>query len=746
MRFSPTIAVKLAVAYALFLAPIGYLEHQVLADKGTNIEFAQKEIVGVRYIAEVRGVQDTVVRGGAMPGLIERIKANEATLGADLKTADATQALTKALAATDPDAAAQAAADLIGKAADGSNLTLDPDLDSFYTQDALTVKVPTAIAGVAALASAVAGTAGHDASVADQVSIGVQVGALQPALDGLASDIDSAAAGNPDKTVAAAVTASVAKVSETAKTVLAALADHAKAADARTLVLPLLNAITTAGAADAGEVEHLLNARITGFRWAEMTSSGIALILFLVAVGYVLIVVQRGAVKPLRALTAAMNQLAGHDHTVVIAGVARGDEVGQMARALEVFKQNGIASDRLTAEQAAARAAKEQRQAVMARLTQDFGTSISGTMATLAGSTETMSKAADDMSVAAAGAHEQATGTAERATQSSLDLTSIAAAIEQMTGSVDEVARQVAAAAQVARTASSRAAANHDMMRGLADAATRIGQAIRLIDGIAAQTNLLALNATIEAARAGEAGKGFAVVAGEVKALARQTADATAEIDAQISAVRAASENAVNAMSEIIAVIGEMDVVTTAISATAEQQSATTREIALNVHAVTGATSQAAHAMTEVVEAADHAGNVSRTVLAEVAAIGREAKAMRTEIDHFLVAVRENDDDRRRHERVPGGGAMVTVRVAGHADRSAALHDLSTGGAAIVGDWPLEIGQKIEVALPNNGGLVSANVVRRKGQLVSVLFDEDEVTAARVGPAVEALRTHAAAA
>jgi methyl-accepting chemotaxis protein len=123
--------------------------------------------------------------------LIERIKVNETAHGSDLNTADAADALAKALSATDRDAAAQAVADLIGKAADGSNLTLDPNLDSFYTQDALTVKVPTAVAGVAALAGAVAGSVVHATSVADQVSIGVQVGTLQPALDGLAADIDS---------------------------------------------------------------------------------------------------------------------------------------------------------------------------------------------------------------------------------------------------------------------------------------------------------------------------------------------------------------------------------------------------------------------------------------------------------------------------------------------------------------------------------------------------------------------------
>jgi methyl-accepting chemotaxis protein len=223
-----------------------------------------------------------------------------------------------------------------------------------------------------------------------------------------------------------------------------------------------------------------------------------------------------------------------------------------------------------------------------------------------------------------------------------------------MTASVDEIARQVATSAQVARTASDRAAANQAMMQSLADAASRIGEAVRLIDGIADQTNLLALNATIEAARAGEAGKGFAVVAGEVKALARQTANATAAIDAQIKAVRDAAGQAVAVMTEIGGIIGKMDTVATAISAAVEQQNVTTREIASNVQAVSIATRQAAQAMTEVVEAADAAGHVSGTVLDGVADIGRETSAMRTEVDQFLVAVREDTGERRRYERVPG--------------------------------------------------------------------------------------------
>jgi methyl-accepting chemotaxis protein len=274
-------------------------------------------------------------------------------------------------------------------------------------------------------------------------------------------------------------------------------------------------------------------------------------------------------------------------------------------------------------------------------------------------------------------------------------------------------------------------------MQGLADAAARIGDAVRLINGIADQTNLLALNATIEAARAGEAGKGFAVVAGEVKALARQTAKVTAEIDTHITAVRAATERAVAAMTEIGGIIGEMDTVASAISAAVEQQNVTTREIAANVQTVSAATHEAARAMAEVVGAANEADRVSRTVLDGVADIGREATSMRTEVDHFLVAVRNDTDDRRRHEQVPGNGAMVVIRVARQADRPAVLHEISPGGATVLGEWRLPAGHEIEIELPNGGGVVAGRVVRCDGGRFAAVFRQDDVTADRVQRAMD---------
>ncbi len=484
-----------------------------------------------------------------------------------------------------------------------------------------------------------------------------------------------------------------------------------------------------------------LNAARRAMAWLIGIAGGVS-VAVVATVGTLL---ARGISGRVRRLTRVMRALAGGDLDVAIPCVGERDEIGQMAGAVAVFKQNALETARLTAEQQTARAARERRQALMERLTQEFGVSISGVMKGLASSTDVMVGAAGTMAESARGAHEQATVTAGRAAESSRDLLSIAAAAEQMTASVDEITRQVAAAARVARTASERAAANRQMMGGLAEAASCIGDATRLIEAIAGKTNLLALNATIEAARAGEAGRGFAVVAGEVKALSRQTAEATAVISTQVSAVRGAAEAAVAAMHDIGTTIGEIDAVTTAISAASEQQSTTTREIAANVQAVARATDQTARAMSDVAAAADKAGLVSTTVLDGVAAIGREAQTMRGEIDHFLGAVREDSADRRGYERIAGQGATVTVRVPGEPERQAPLVDISLGGAAVRGAWRLTPGAEVDLALPEGRGIAAGRVVRCTGGVLAIVFRQDADTSQRVRRCIASLSPQAAA-
>jgi methyl-accepting chemotaxis protein len=496
--------------------------------------------------------------------------------------------------------------------------------------------------------------------------------------------------------------------------------------------LDALTAYQKSAAADALD-------RLNGARRAMAWTIGIAGVLTVALVSTIGTLLARGISGRVQRLTDAMRGLAHGDLEIAVPCAGDRDEIGHMARAVEVFKQNAIATRRLTAEQDATRAAKERRQVAMGRLTEDFGTSVSGVMASLAASTAAMVRSAGNMSEAAGGAHRHANSTAERAAQSSRDLTSIAAAIEQMTASVDEITRQIASVAHTVRSATERAAETNGITRALGAAAARIGSAIQSIESIAAQTNLLALNATIEAARAGEAGKGFAVVAGEVKALARQTAGVTAEIDAQIEGVRNDTASAIVAMTEMGTIIGEIDTATNAIAAAAEQQSATTREIGSNVQAVSIATSQVALAMAEVVDAVHAANGVSRSVLDGVAIIGREANSLRTEIGQFLVAVGNDTGDLRGHERVPGDGATVTVRVAGLSGTPCELRDLSLTGAAVLGDWQLPSGQEIELDLPNGGNRVSGRVVRCAPGLLAVIFRQDPATASRVSDAIEAL-------
>jgi methyl-accepting chemotaxis protein len=358
------------------------------------------------------------------------------------------------------------------------------------------------------------------------------------------------------------------------------------------------------------------------------------------------IVVSRGVVRPINTINQVMSRLAEGSTAAEIPYVTRLDEIGGMARAVEVFKNNILESERLAERQTETRAARARRQDEMERQTEDFGQSISTVLETLESSATGMRRAAETMSQTAAKVHDEAASTSEGAAKSSDDLTSVAMSVEQLAASVQEISRQVTTAADVSRRAVRRTEASQASIRGLSESTARIGDVVRLISEIAGQTNLLALNATIEAARAGDAGKGFAVVAGEVKALAAQTASATTEIGAQIETVRRATEATITAMAEISGMISQMDEVSTTIAAAVEQQSVTTREIGTSVQALSITTTQSVRAMGHVVEVAVQAGSTSKEVLGGASEIGEDTQRMRSEVERFLVAVRSGTGER----------------------------------------------------------------------------------------------------
>ncbi|SNS57028.1 MULTISPECIES: methyl-accepting chemotaxis protein [unclassified Azospirillum] len=344
--------------------------------------------------------------------------------------------------------------------------------------------------------------------------------------------------------------------------------------------------------------------------------------------------------QPISAMTDQMGLLAAGDRAVVIAGTARRDEIGGMARALEVFKRNAVEADRLAAEQAAEQEAKLARSRAIEVLISGFDHKVAGILGTVAGATGQLDNTAQGMTGIALQTRTEANASASAAEQTAANVQTVASAAEEMASSIQEIARQVALSTKVADTANQEAARTGSIMAEMADAGHRIGNVVQLIADIASQTNLLALNATIEAARAGEAGKGFAVVAAEVKNLAAQTAHATEEISQQVAAVQAVSAQAVQAIGTITTTIGQIDEAMAAISAAVEEQNATTREISRNVQQAAVGTREVSQNIANVNVAADKTGQSASDVLDAARHLGQQAAVMKGELESFLAGIR----------------------------------------------------------------------------------------------------------
>ncbi len=282
-------------------------------------------------------------------------------------------------------------------------------------------------------------------------------------------------------------------------------------------------------------------------------------VLLAAALGWLLI---RGVSTPVKAMTGAMSRLAAHDLSVAVMGLERRDEIGAMAKAVQVFKDSMAKADELAEAQKAEQAAKEQRARKMSTLTAAFDVDVGAVVQAVSHQANQVQSSAQMLTSTAEEATRQSSAVASASEEASANVQTVASATEELSSSIGEISRQVAQSSRVAANAVAEAEKANQMVQGLADASQKIGAVVALITDIANQTNLLALNATIEAARAGEAGKGFAVVAAEVKNLANQTAKATEEISSQISGVQGATADAVQAIASISKIIGEINGIT----------------------------------------------------------------------------------------------------------------------------------------------------------------------------------------
>ncbi len=347
------------------------------------------------------------------------------------------------------------------------------------------------------------------------------------------------------------------------------------------------------------------------------------------------------AVRPLRTLAEAMRKLATGDLSVAIPGTGRRDEVGDMAGAVQIFKDNATEVARLTTEQEAAKArASTERAAAMRALADRFERSVSAVVDTLGTAARDLNIDARSMTAAADSTNQQTQNAVSAVEQTATNVHSVAAAAEELSASIREISRQVSQSTTIAGQAVNQAEKTSRSVSGLAVAAQRIGEIVQIIESIASQTNLLALNATIEAARAGDAGKGFAVVAAEVKTLANQTAQATQEIQAQVSQIQSATSETVTEIGAIGTVIGQINEITTAIAAAIEQQGAATGEISRNVQQAASGTEEASKAVTTVSAVAAETGSSAAHVLSAAANLASQSDKLKLEVESFVQSVR----------------------------------------------------------------------------------------------------------
>jgi methyl-accepting chemotaxis protein len=349
----------------------------------------------------------------------------------------------------------------------------------------------------------------------------------------------------------------------------------------------------------------------------------------------------RSVVRPICSLAGSMRRLAGGETSLVVVGRDWRDEIGEMARAVEVFRQGAVERVRLQEERVAAEArAAEERRHLVEEVALAFEEQVRGTLEVVVGRAGEMQCASQSLAACAEATNGQALAAVGRSGEASANVEAVAAAAEELAITIAEVSHQISRSAEIARQAAEQTGQTDVTLRGLTEAVARIGSMTDLIQRIAGQTNLLALNAAIEAARAGEAGRGFAVVASEVKDLAQQTTRAAGTISGQVAGIQQATAGMVQAIAAMAQTTAEVDLIASTVASAIQQQSAATEEITRNAQAAAYGTRDISASVSSVGDSAGMTGSAAAQVLGASRALGAQATALRATASEFLVQIR----------------------------------------------------------------------------------------------------------
>lgn len=694
-----TIRTRLSLSIILFLLTLGWAMYSARTAIGANIEFALMEKYGNEYQRPLATILDATGRlrlqlSRASNGNIdnqqlgdlvqqitksmEKLKTEQESIGSILQFTDeglgsrdrnnlkyeavlakwtglATQIHDHPTTVKDEDVASYITdiRGMIGHSGDTSNLILDPDLDSYYLMDMTLLALPQAIDRLSVIGSRVYPllAASHEMSADERTEVAVMARMLSESdVDRLKADMDTSLKEDKNfygvneayqekgkKWIEDYVQANTALV-----TTLQAIARGEKISQ-QEFVAVLTKAEDTAYTflSDGyDELDRLLGFRMASYANDQQHSLIVSLAGILVSLLFFVIVV-RTVTAPLSSLTSSMEKLANNVLDTPVKYTQTRSEIGKMARAIQIFKDNALKIIQLKDEQTKHdQQSQEERKKLVQNLASTFEASVGTIVSAVSATSTELQSSAESLSNVSRQTTDQANTVATASEQTAMSVEVVASAAEELTSSIGEISRQVHESTSLISGAVDQIYKTNQTVQTLAESSGKIGEVVHLINDIASQTNLLALNATIEAARAGEAGKGFAVVASEVKNLAGQTAKATEEITTSISSMQQVTNDAVTAMHEIAKVVENINDVSNNIATAVTQQSSATQEIAKNVQNVASNTSEVSNNIQNVTTAAEESLSGSEHVLNAAGELSQQAERLQSEVSQFLTRIK----------------------------------------------------------------------------------------------------------